>query len=129
VEIKKTIIIFDNSETETKMLIIKNIFLPLFLAALTTGCEIRNDFDTKISKNFSGDSDFIVDKTWQKVINFDGTWKFSIGDDKTWASENYNDENWETIKVPSSWENEGFHGYDGYAWYRKHFSLPEGTSA
>jgi len=25
--------------------------------------------------------------------------------------------------VPSSWENQGFHGYDGYAWYRTSFKL------
>ncbi|MCK7521968.1 MAG: hypothetical protein MZV64_31940 [Ignavibacteriales bacterium] len=29
------------------------------------------------------------------------------------------------ILVPSSWENEGFHGFNGYAWYRKHFSIPQ----
>ncbi|MBK7228243.1 MAG: beta galactosidase jelly roll domain-containing protein [Ignavibacteriales bacterium] len=27
------------------------------------------------------------------------------------------------INVPSSWENQGFHGYDGYAWYRNSFKL------
>jgi len=28
---------------------------------------------------------------------------------------------------PSSWEDEGYPGYDGYAWYRKHFRLPQGA--
>jgi sialate O-acetylesterase len=43
-----------------------------------------------------------------------------------WKNAGFNDENWENIKVPSPWENEGFNGYDGYAWYRKHFKIPAG---
>lgn len=58
---------------------------------------------------------------WDKVLNLKGRWKFSIGDDKKWAEPNIYDKDWEEIKVPSAWENEGFYGYDGYAWYRKHF--------
>lgn len=54
-------------------------------------------------------------------INLSTHWNFNIGDNEKWASQNYNDSNWEKIKVPSDWENDGFHGYDGYAWYRIHF--------
>jgi sialate O-acetylesterase len=57
----------------------------------------------------------------ERLVNLKGSWKFSIGDDKNWAAYSFDDKNWETIRVPSSWENQGFHGYDGYAWYRKHF--------
>jgi Beta-galactosidase jelly roll domain len=57
-------------------------------------------------------------------INLKGSWKFSIGDDMKWNKPDFNDNNWENIKVPSPWENEGFNGYDGYAWYRKHFNVP-----
>jgi sialate O-acetylesterase len=28
--------------------------------------------------------------------------------------------------VPAAWEDEGFPGYDGYAWYRKHFTVDKG---
>jgi len=48
-------------------------------------------------------------------------WRFNIGDNEKWASPSYNDLNWEKIYVPSNWEDEGFNGYDGYAWYRIHF--------
>lgn len=54
-------------------------------------------------------------------MNLSMHWRFSIGDNKSWASPTYNDNNWEKIKVPSDWENDGFNGYDGYAWYRIHF--------
>ena len=58
---------------------------------------------------------------WEKVLNLSGTWKFSIGDHRRWAEPEYDDKSWENIYVPSKWEDEGFHGYDGYAWYRKSF--------
>lgn len=60
---------------------------------------------------------------WERLVNLRGGWKFSIGDDKNWAKPNFNDKGWEIIKVPSMWEDEGFHGYNGYAWYRKHFKI------
>ena len=63
---------------------------------------------------------------WRRVENLRGNWKFSIGDNPGWAEPGFNDSDWEEIFVPSSWENEGFHGYNGYAWYRKTFTLPEG---
>lgn len=67
---------------------------------------------------------FVVNaQQYLKLTNLYGNWKFSIGDDKRWADENYNDSNWEQIKVPSTWEDQGFNGYDGFAWYRKSFSI------
>lgn len=62
---------------------------------------------------------------WTKVVNLKGYWKFSIGDDMKWADPDYDDSDWEEIGVPSSWESEGFHGYNGYAWYRRDFNIPE----
>ncbi len=59
-----------------------------------------------------------------KIINLEGNWRFSIGDNPNWAKPGYNDSQWEKIWVPSSWENEGFNGYNGYAWYRISFNLP-----
>ena len=58
-----------------------------------------------------------------RIVNLRGRWKFTIGDNLDWAKPEYDDSNWEEIYVPSSWENEGFHGYDGYAWYRVGFKL------
>lgn len=66
---------------------------------------------------------FINGQNRERLINLKGYWKFSIGDDMDWSKPDYNDRNWENIKVPSSWEDQGYHGYDGYAWYRKHFSV------
>ncbi len=38
-----------------------------------------------------------------------------------WISPDLKDQSWEEISVPSEWEAQGYHGYDGYAWYRKTF--------
>jgi sialate O-acetylesterase len=56
-----------------------------------------------------------------QVINLNGSWKFHVGDKSTWANTKYDDSAWENIKAPSTWEDEGFNGYDGFAWYRKKF--------
>jgi sialate O-acetylesterase len=59
---------------------------------------------------------------WDLLISLEGRWKFNIGDSKDWAYPEFDDGHWETIPVPAMWENEGFHGYNGFAWYRKLFN-------
>jgi hypothetical protein len=62
------------------------------------------------------------------VINLslflNGNWKFSVGDDLTWAKTDFDDSNWKIIKVPSTWENQGYKKHDGFGWYRKKVSIP-----
>lgn len=58
---------------------------------------------------------------YSQTINLEGTWKFHIGDKSAWSDPLFDDDSWETIQVPSPWEDEGFNGYDGFAWYRKKF--------
>jgi hypothetical protein len=63
-------------------------------------------------------------QNYEKLYSLKGSWKFSIGDNKDWSKPNYDDRDWESIKAPSPWENQGYNGYDGYAWYRKHIEVP-----
>jgi hypothetical protein len=58
-------------------------------------------------------------------LNLNGKWKFQTGDSKDWKSPDFSDEAWKTINVPSEWENQGYDDYDGYAWYRLDFRLPQ----
>ncbi|MBN2279690.1 MAG: glycoside hydrolase [Candidatus Marinimicrobia bacterium] len=67
----------------------------------------------------------ILAKDLQRSKILISPWKFEIGDDIQYAAAVYDDENWEEISVPSSWEKEGFPGYDGYAWYRVKFKFKE----
>ena len=58
-----------------------------------------------------------------KLLPLDGTWQFSLGDDLAWAAPTYDDSQWETVEAGIPWEEQGFEGYNGYAWYRKTFSF------
>ena len=97
--------------------LIKKVIDISLLAAvfLIAGCNIEGTENPEKS----GSSE------WEQIVGLTGNWKFSVGDNTEWASPVYNDDNWDQIKVPSSWENQGFHGYDGYAWYRTTFEIPE----
>ena len=64
----------------------------------------------------------------RQVIDLSGWWKFEIGDRPEYAEPGFNDESWEEIKVPSNWEDQGFPGYDGYAWYRLTVFIPKDLS-
>lgn len=60
---------------------------------------------------------------WRRLIDLRGQWAFSIGDNPQWKNDDFDDRNWEPIFAPSAWEDEGYPGYDGYAWYRKGFNI------
>jgi hypothetical protein len=61
-------------------------------------------------------------QTKGQVVNLKGTWKFHVGDKSSWSSPDFDDSDWEYIHAPSPWEEEGFNGYDGFAWYRRKFN-------
>ncbi|NOT75800.1 MAG: glycoside hydrolase [Cyclobacteriaceae bacterium] len=64
---------------------------------------------------------FISNQSHSQVINLEGEWKFHVDDKSFWSVADFDDSKWGTIHVPSPWEEEGFNGYDGFAWYRKKF--------
>ena len=51
-------------------------------------------------------------------------WKFATGDDATRSNPAFDDAGWKTISPSKIWEEQGYEGYNGYAWYRIHFFLP-----
>ena len=57
----------------------------------------------------------------RQVLDLRGRWKFELGDDSAWANRDFDDSRWDVIQAPSPWADQGYPGYDGYAWYRKHF--------
>ncbi len=61
---------------------------------------------------------------FERQLNLRGNWFFMIGDDASFADMHYDDSEWTRIRVPDNWEEEGFPGYDGYAWYRVRFKIP-----
>lgn len=63
------------------------------------------------------------DDTRDQLVNLSGRWQFSIGDDQRWAQPGFDDRDWSHLYVPDYWEDEGYHGYNGYAWYRRTFKF------
>ena len=59
--------------------------------------------------------------SYSQAINLKTRWKFHVGDDPSWSTRAFDDSDWESIRVPESWEDQGFNGYDGFAWYRVKF--------
>jgi sialate O-acetylesterase len=59
----------------------------------------------------------------QEEQYLEGLWKFSIGDDEQWKEPHYDDSGWQSIRVPGSWESQGYNNYNGYAWYRKNIRI------
>ena len=57
----------------------------------------------------------------EPLLDLSGNWKVELGDNARWSDPAYDDSKWDRIHVPSPWEEEGYPGYDGFAWYRKHF--------
>lgn len=70
--------------------------------------------------------EFSPAEEWRMLTDLRGTWKFKLGDNARWADRSFDDSKWDEIFVPANWEDEGYPGYDGYAWYRKHFRLAPG---
>ncbi|WP_221030132.1 beta galactosidase jelly roll domain-containing protein [Actomonas aquatica] len=77
------------------------------------------------------DETFYVPSAAQRVLSLDDGWRFHTGDDTRWSAAAWDDSSWSEIAVDSRWESEGYADYDGFAWYRGHFTapatLPEGS--
>jgi hypothetical protein len=76
------------------------------------------------------------------TLDLSGTWKFKgdwleSGLGEGWQKPEHDDTAWRGLHVPQSWEEQGIatpnprwpsqqpdDGYNGYAWYRKHFTVP-----
>ena len=63
---------------------------------------------------------------WTTLLDLSGPWAFRIGDAPRWVDAPL-DDGWDWVDVPAAWEDEGYHGYDGVAWYRTSFSLDAKT--
>lgn len=70
---------------------------------------------------------FALAQDLETVLELNGKWKFSIGDNAEWSGFLFQDNDWSEINVPGSWEEQGFYGYDGIAWYRKTIHVPPGA--
>lgn len=61
-----------------------------------------------------------------RIVRLEGTWRFAVGDDPERAQPQFDDSRWAELDVPSTWQDEGYRDYNGFAWYRKTFTMPSG---
>jgi beta-galactosidase len=76
------------------------------------------------------------------AVLFNNDWKFLLGDPKNAFRENYPDRTWRSVALPHDWvigqpfkrgaergwtpqNMQGFFAWEGIAWYRKNFFLPD----
>jgi hypothetical protein len=64
-------------------------------------------------------------KESENRISLQKMWKFHKGDSLIWAEPGLDDRNWKKINPSEIWERQNWDDYDGYAWYRLSFFLPE----
>ncbi len=87
----------------------KTFYLIIFTLLLATShgsCTIRYDYG-------------LSPQLLEPLISLDGSWKFNIGDDENWARQDYDDSHWDSLRAPGRWQDQGYVGYNGYAWYRR----------
>ena len=75
---------------------------------------------------------FPIEDAGRQVYDFNNGWRYHLGDVKDGEAVGLNDSNWEVVSTPHTVEllpaeGSGCRNYQGVAWYRKHFVMPEST--
>lgn len=94
-------------------------FLPLFLLTI---------FPLRAQTSIAGL--FPLENSGRLVWNFNAGWRFHLGDVAQAAQKDFDDNAWEVVSTPHTVqlmpaEASGCRNYQGIAWYRKHFILPD----
>lgn len=67
----------------------------------------------------------------EERLDLNGAWLFTLdphnqGEEEGWFRGDFNPQEWTKIKVPHTWGvMENLEDYEGYAWYRRSFSIPD----
>jgi len=61
----------------------------------------------------------------EQGIILDKGWVMKTGDNPEWSKPDFDDGDWPPVRVDLPWEETGHPNYDGYAWYRLKFEVPE----
>jgi sigma-B regulation protein RsbU (phosphoserine phosphatase) len=51
-------------------------------------------------------------------------WRFHPGDDPRWADPSFDDSQWPLLRGDLTWDQQGYKGLSGFAWYRIHVKVP-----
>ena len=70
-------------------------------------------------------------KTYREVMTLPNNgWRFrtdpaGVGEKQRWYASGCDDSKWKRISIGTTWEDQGFSGYDGIGWYRRPITVPE----
>lgn len=112
--------------------------LPLFAAAKPMEVEIKNIDGKNIAfeygKPIPSFDTYKLNQPGREYLSLNGIWKFTLDPSNIgitqkpeWYTTSFNDASWEEQKIPGSWDiynNKAYQYYDGYVWYRRHFTVP-----
>ena len=103
----------------------RTILTTLFLALITLASTSTTP-DTSIAGFFP------LENSGRQIWSFNPEWRFHLGDVPNAGKADFNDSEWEVVATPHSVklmpaEASGCRNYQGIAWYRKTFILPEST--
>lgn len=75
-------------------------------------------------------TELAVEESRIDAASFPDLWAFQtdpedVGALQGWQGPEFDDSGWRRIPVPAWWENTQVGAYDGYAWYRVRFTVPE----
>lgn len=68
---------------------------------------------------------FTVEFISAQTFSLPNEWKFRTGDNVEYKNPNFDDSGWENHLLPTNWDKYGYEKYDGFAWYRVSFDLPQ----
>lgn len=88
--------------------------------------------DTVTPQEISVAGFFPVEDSGRQVYDFNNGWRYHLGDVKDGEAIGLDDSKWEVVSTPHTVEllpaeGSGCRNYQGVAWYRKHFVMPEST--
>jgi GH15 family glucan-1,4-alpha-glucosidase len=59
---------------------------------------------------------------YAQTIKLPQDWLLKVGDDISYKEPGFDDSGWQRVKIPTTWEANGHAEYDGYGWFRVHFT-------
>ena len=74
-------------------------------------------------------STFSLETEREPLASLQGQWRFQPGDDPRWADPRLDDSHWALVGSGADWDEIGYHGLDGVAWYRFRLTLPPGNES
>jgi beta-galactosidase/beta-glucuronidase len=71
-----------------------------------------------------------LEGTHETVADLPVAWRFQldpdeVGDEEGWHRAEFDDRFWAVIRIREFWEVQGYSPYDGAAWYRLRYTVPE----